>query len=86
MEVLHDAHSVIMSDNNSSEKLAVDFVFHQNTNVHDNNTIAKKFRKYPSNDILLDLGYSYLVLNNDELLANIIDINTTLRCYTNDGH
>ena len=45
MEVLHDAHSVIMSDNNSSEKLAVDFVFHQNTNVHDNNTIAKKVRK-----------------------------------------
>ena len=79
MEVLHDAHSVIMSDNNSSEKLAVDFVFHQNTNVHDNNTIAKKVRKQPSNDILLDLGYSYLVLNNDEVLANIIDINTTLR-------
>ena len=60
MEVLHDENSVIMSDSNSSEKLAVDFVFHQ--------SIARKVRTCLSNDILLDSESSCSIFNNKELL------------------
>ena len=86
IEFLHGKNSVIMNDNNSYEELAVKFMFHQNANAHNNNTINNKDCKYSSSDILLDSGSSCSVFNNDEILENIIDSDTTLRCYTNGGH
>ena len=42
MKVLHDENSVIMIDDNSSQELAVHFMFHQNASAHNNNTINNK--------------------------------------------
>ena len=41
---------------------------------------------YSCSDILLDSGSSYSVFNNDEILENTKDSDTTLRCYINGGH
>ena len=41
---------------------------------------------YLCSDILLDSGSSCSVFNNDEILENTVDSETTLICYTNDRH
>ena len=83
MEVLHDEDNVIVDDNESLEGLSVKFMFHQESIIHN---INKNDCNYSSTDILLDSGSSCSVFNNNKILKNIVDNNTTLRYYTNGGH
>ena len=82
-EVLHDEDSVIVDGNDGFGDLSVNFMFHQAAIIHN---INNKDCNYSSSDILLESGSSCSVLNNDEILENIVDSKTTLRCYTNGGH
>ena len=82
-EVLHDEDSVIVDGNDGFGDLSVNFMFHQAAIIHN---INNKDCNYSSSDILLEPGSSCSVLNNDEILENIVDSKTTLRCYTNGGH
>ena len=83
MEVLHDEDTVAIDDNNNFEESNVNFMLYQEAIIHN---INNKDRNYSSSDILLDSGSSCSVFNNDEILENIKDIDTTMRCYTNGGY
>ena len=83
MEVLHDEDSVIIYDNNNFEESDVNFMSYQEEISHN---INNKDHNYLSSDILLDSGSSCSVFNNNQLLENIKDSDTTLRYYTNGEH
>ena len=82
-EVLHDEYSVIMDGNDGYEDLSVNLMFNQESIIHN---IKNKDCKYSSSDIFLDSGSSCSVFDNDQILENIVESKTTLRCYTNGGH